>query len=150
MKAILQRVRSASVTVEDVVIGEIGHGLLVLAGWAPGDTESDNRWIASKIVQMRIFPDENGQMNRSLGDVQGHILVISQFTLFAATKKGNRPGFTLAAPPAEANWLYDHFLSTLSELHPHRIASGRFGADMLIRCDNYGPVTIPIDTQNKI
>jgi len=150
MKTITQRVHSASVTVEGETIGNIGHGLLVFAGWAQGETEQDHLWVASKLINMRIFPDEYGQMNQSLIDVGGEILLVSQFTLFASTKKGNRPGFSLAAAPAEALRLYEHFLNTLNELLPGRVQSGRFGADMLIRCENYGPVTIPIDTQNKL
>lgn len=150
MKTITQRVRTASVSVDDQIIGQIGEGLLVLAGWAQGDTESEHDWMASKLIQMRIFPDENGQMNRSLLDVGGEILLVSQFTLFASTKKGNRPGFSLAAAPADALRLYEHFCHTLSTLLPGHIQTGRFGADMLIRSENYGPVTIPIDTHNKI
>jgi D-aminoacyl-tRNA deacylase len=150
MKTITQRVRSASVKVDGEVIGQIGHGLLVLAGWATGDAVSDHEWMASKLIHMRIFPDENGQMNRSLLEVGGEILVVSQFTLFASTKKGNRPGFSLAASPADALRLYEHFCLTLNQLIPKRVQTGRFGADMLIQSENYGPVTIPIDTQNKI
>jgi D-tyrosyl-tRNA(Tyr) deacylase len=150
MKTITQRVRTASVIVDGQIIGQIGNGLLVLAGWAQDDTDSDHEWMASKLINMRIFPDENGQMNRSLLDVGGEILLVSQFTLFASTKKGNRPGFSLAASPADALRLYEQFCRTLSTLLPGRIQTGRFGADMLICSENYGPVTIPIDTHNKI
>jgi D-tyrosyl-tRNA(Tyr) deacylase len=150
MKTIIQRVHSATVAVDNELIGQIGHGLMVLAGWAPDDTESEHDWMASKLLNMRIFPDESGQMNRSLLDIGGEILVVSQFTLFASTKKGNRPGYSLAASPSDALRLYDHFCLTLHKMLPNRVQTGRFGADMLIRLENYGPVTIIVDTQNKI
>lgn len=150
MKTITQRVHTATVLVDGQVVGHIGNGLLVLAGWALNDSNSEHEWMASKLVNMRIFPDENGQMNRSLLEVDGELLLVSQFTLFASTKKGNRPGYSLAAAPADARLLYEQFCETLKMKLPGRVQTGRFGADMLIRSENYGPVTIAIDTQNKI
>jgi D-tyrosyl-tRNA(Tyr) deacylase len=132
-----------------VVTGAIGTGLLVLMGIEDADTFEDLEWLAAKIVNMRIFGDEQGQMNKALGDVNGSILLISQFTLFASTKKGNRPGFTRAARPEKAIPLYEAMIKKLSLLSDKEIRTGIFGADMKISLINDGPVTIAVDTKNK-
>lgn len=149
MRAILQRVTEASCVVEGQSTGNIETGLLVLLGIEDADTTEDLEWLSQKIVNMRIFGDENGLMNKSVIDVNGNILLISQFTLFAATKKGNRPGFTRAARPEKAIPLYEEMISKLSLLLQKQIQTGIFGADMKISLVNDGPVTISIDTKNK-
>lgn len=149
MRAVIQRVTEASCTVEGVVTGAIAEGFLVLLGIEDADTQEDLDWLAQKIAGMRIFSDENGLMNKSLTDVDGNILLISQFTLFAATKKGNRPGFTRAARPDKAIPMYESMISKLSSLINKNVQTGIFGADMKIRLLNDGPVTITIDTKNK-
>lgn len=149
MRAVIQRVSQASCRVEDQITGQIQQGFLVLLGIEAVDTIDDVTWLAQKIANMRIFGDEKGQMNRSLGDIDGNILLISQFTLFAATKKGNRPGFTRAARPEQAIPLYENMIRQLSALIDKEIQCGIFGADMKISLLNDGPVTILIDTQNK-
>lgn len=149
MRAILQRVTEASCVVEGKTTGTITSGLLVLLGIEDADTAEDLEWLSQKIVNMRIFGDENGLMNKSLTDINGNLLLISQFTLFAATKKGNRPGFTRAARPEQAIPLYEEMISRLSLLLQKTIQTGIFGADMKISLINDGPVTISIDTKNK-
>jgi D-tyrosyl-tRNA(Tyr) deacylase len=149
MRVVIQRVTEASCTVESVVTGAIAEGFLVLLGIEDADTQEDLDWLAQKIAGMRIFSDENGLMNKSLTDVDGNILLISQFTLFAATKKGNRPGFTRAARPDKAIPMYESMISKLSSLINKDVQTGIFGADMKIRLLNDGPVTITIDTKNK-
>ncbi len=149
MRAILQRVAQASCTVDDKVTGEIKTGFLVLLGIEGADNEEDVQWLAQKIAAMRVFGDENGMMNKSLADVDGNILLISQFTLFASTKKGNRPGFTRAARPDKAVPLYEQMTKTLEELTGKKVATGIFGADMKISLLNDGPVTIIMDTKDK-
>lgn len=149
MRAIIQRVTEAACIVDGLVTGSIGTGLLVLMGIEDADTFDDLEWLAAKIVSMRIFGDEQGQMNKALGDVNGNILLISQFTLFASTKKGNRPGFTRAARPENAIPLYEAMIKQLSLLSGKEIRTGIFGADMKISLVNDGPVTIAIDTKNK-
>jgi D-tyrosyl-tRNA(Tyr) deacylase len=149
MRAVIQRVTEASCTVEGVVTGAIAEGFLVLLGIEDADTQEDLDWLAQKIAGMRIFSDENGLMNKSLTDVDGNILLISQFTLFAATKKGNRPGFTRAARPDKAIPMYESMIKKLSSLINKDVQTGIFGADMKIRLLNDGPVTITIDTKNK-
>ena len=149
MRAVLQRVTQASCKVDDQITGEIGNGFLVLLGIEDADTQQDLEWLAQKIANMRVFGDENELMNKSLADIDGNILLISQFTLFAATKKGNRPGFTRAAKPEKAIPLYEAMIAKLSSLLGKKIATGIFGADMKIRLLNDGPVTISIDTKNK-
>lgn len=149
MRAIIQRVTEAACIVDGVVTGSIGTGLLVLMGIEDADTFEDLEWLAAKIINMRIFGDEQGQMNKALGDVNGSILLISQFTLFASTKKGNRPGFTRAARPEKAIPLYEAMIKQLSLLSGKEIRTGIFGADMKISLVNDGPVTIAIDTKNK-
>jgi D-aminoacyl-tRNA deacylase len=149
MRAVLQRVRSASVsTVEEGTV-QIGKGLLVLVGIEADDNAEDVRWLCAKIVQMRIFDDENGLMNRSVQDVDGELLVVSQFTLFASTKKGNRPSFIRAARPEVAIPIYESIKEELTTLMAKSIRTGVFGADMLVSLENSGPVTIIIDTKNK-
>ncbi|MFA6276059.1 MAG: D-aminoacyl-tRNA deacylase [Pedobacter sp.] len=149
MRAVLQRVTQASCTVDDKITGAIDTGFLVLLGIEDADTQEDLEWLAPKIANMRVFGDENGLMNKALADIDGNILLISQFTLFAATKKGNRPGFTKAARPDKAIPMYEEMIKTLSALLNKKIACGVFGADMKINLVNDGPVTIVMDTKDK-
>lgn len=149
MRAVLQRVSEANCTVDGVTTGSIATGFLVLLGIEDVDTSEDLEWLAQKIAGMRVFGDENGLMNKALADVGGNVLLISQFTLFAATKKGNRPGFTRAARPDKAIPLYEDMIKRLSLLLGKEIQTGIFGADMKISLVNDGPVTILMDTKNK-
>jgi D-tyrosyl-tRNA(Tyr) deacylase len=149
MKAVIQRVSSASVTIDRVVRGSIGQGLLVLLGIAGGDTADDGRWLAEKIAALRIFPDDAGQMNRSVRDTGCGVLVISQFTLIASTRKGARPSFHAAAKPAAARPLYEQFLAQMEAALARPVARGEFGAMMQVALVNDGPVTIIIDTRNR-
>ena len=149
MRAVIQRVSEASCKVEGEITGAIDNGFLVLLGIEDADTQEDLTWLAQKISNMRIFSDENGLMNKCLADINGNILLISQFTLFASTKKGNRPGFTRAARPDKAIPLYEQMKKELSQLIGKEVACGIFGADMKISLVNDGPTTILIDTQNK-
>jgi len=149
MRAVLQRVSEASVAIDGSVKGKIGTGLLVLLGIEDTDTEADLSWLSKKIVQMRIFGDENGLMNRSVQDVNGDILLISQFTLHAAVKKGNRPSFIKAARPEKAIPLYENMIVQLQADLGKPIATGTFGADMKVSLINNGPVTIIVDTKEN-
>lgn len=149
MRAVIQRVSSASCSVEGKISGAIAQGFMVLIGIEDTDTEEDLTWLAQKIVSMRIFSDEKGLMNKALADVNGSILLISQFTLYATTKKGNRPGFTRSAKPEKAIPLYEKMISELSRLMGKKIETGIFGADMQVSLINDGPVTICIDTKAK-
>ena len=149
MRAILQRVTSASVTVENEVIASIGRGLLILAGKEAADAEEDADWLAKKIVQLRLFADETGEMNRSVLDSGGEILVVSQFTLFASTKKGTRPSWHRAANPAIARPLYEALISKLAAQLGRPVSAGRFGAMMQVASVNDGPVTLIIDTKAR-
>jgi len=149
MRAVIQRVSQASCTVDDNITGQIDAGFLVLLGIEDADTAEDLQWMANKIVNMRVFGDENGLMNKALTDVDGNILLISQFTLFAQTKKGNRPSFIRAARPDKAIPMYELMIKTLNELTGKTIATGVFGADMKISLLNDGPVTIIMDTKDK-
>ena len=149
MRVVVQRVTQASVTINGTVKGEIGLGLLVLAGFCPADTDEDLKWTAGKLAQLRIFSDADHKMNLSVQDVQGDMLVISQFTLFASTKKGNRPSYISAAPPAIAIPLYEKFIVHLETALGKKVQTGEFGADMKVALLNDGPVTILIDSQNK-
>lgn len=149
MRAVIQRVTAASCVVEGNTTGSIELGFLVLLGIEDADTNEDLEWLAGKIVNMRVFGDEEGLMNKALADLDGNILLISQFTLFASTKKGNRPGFTRAARPDKAIPLYEAMIKQLSLLLNKEIQTGIFGADMKISLVNDGPVTITIDTKNK-
>lgn len=149
MRIVLQRVTEASVTIEDKVKGRIGKGILVLLGIENEDREEDITWLCNKIIKMRIFNDENGVMNLSLQDIEGEALVISQFTLHASTKKGNRPSYIKAAKPEVAIPLYESFLKHLGEIMKKKPACGIFGADMKVELLNDGPVTIIIDSKNR-
>ncbi len=150
MKAVIQRVSQASVTIDGNVKGAIQIGLLVLLGIENADTEEDIDWLANKIVALRIFSDENGLMNLSVKEVEGQLLVVSQFTLHASTKKGNRPSFITAARPETAIPLYQKFIARLDELTEKFTQTGEFGADMKVALINDGPVTIIIDTKNRV
>ncbi len=145
MKAVIQRVTSAKVEVEGELIGSCGQGLLILLGVAEGDTEADLDRVLQKIVKLRIFSDENGKMNRSVQDIDGEMLVISQFTLLANYKHGNRPDYMGAAAPAEANRLYEMFIERAQALVRH-VGHGKFGADMQVSLCNDGPVTIVMES----
>lgn len=149
MRVVIQRVSEASVTIDGLVKSAIGHGLLVLLGIAENDTTTDADWLIQKIVQLRIFPDENGLMNLSIKQIDGELLLVSQFTLFASTKKGNRPSFTAAAKPEKAIPLYQYFTEKMVLALEKNIGTGEFGADMKIALVNDGPVTIIIDSKNK-
>lgn len=149
MRVVIQRVSQASCSVDQQVVGTIGHGFVVLLGIEDADGIDDLRWLAQKIVGLRVFGDENGLMNRSLHDVQGNVLLISQFTLFAQTKKGNRPSFIRAAKPDKAIPLYEAMIAELAAHLGREIATGIFGADMKISLVNDGPVTIVMDTRDK-
>ena len=149
MRIVLQRVKSASVSIEGLVVGEIEHGFLLLVGVGPDDNRDDAYYLARKIAGMRIFSDENGKMNLSIDQVGGKILYVSQFTLFADTKKGNRPSFTGAASPETANMLYEEFNEILRTEYGLIVETGEFGADMQVSLVNDGPVTILLDTKNQ-
>lgn len=146
MRAVVQRVRSADVTVAEELIGQIDRGLVILLGVEAGDSDAECDYLAEKIVGLRIFGDAEGKMNLSLLDVGGAALIVSQFTLLADTRKGKRPSFVAAAPPAEGNRLYEAFCRKVSSLGIP-VATGRFGADMQVRLINDGPVTIILDTR---
>ncbi len=149
MRIVLQRVKSASVSIDEVVVGNINQGFLLLVGVGPEDTSDDASYLARKIAGMRIFSDENGKMNLSIDQVGGKILSVSQFTLFADTKKGNRPSFTGAASPEAANKLYEEFNEILRTEYGLIVETGEFGADMQVSLVNDGPVTILLDTKNQ-
>ena len=149
MRAVIQRVSEASCRVDDKITGAIGPGFLVLLGIEDADTDDDLQWLAQKITNLRVFGDENGLMNKALADVDGGILLISHFTLFAQTKKGNRPSFIKAARPDKAIPLYEKMKATLESLINKKVEAGIFGADMKISLLNDGPVTIIMDTKDK-
>ncbi len=149
MRVVLQRVASASVTVEDKIVGEIQKGILVLVGIEYADAQEDIDWLVTKIAQLRIFGDDNGVMNLSVEEVNGDVLVVSQFTLHAATKKGNRPSYIKAARPEVAIPMYEKFVSTLENKLGKKVPTGIFGADMKVALLNDGPVTIIMDSKNK-
>jgi len=149
VRVVIQRVSEASCKVDGNVTGSIGTGFLVLLGIEGADTEADLQWLAQKIVGLRVFGDENGLMNKALADVDGSILLISQFTLFAQTKKGNRPSFIRAAKPDKAIPLYEQMIKVLETLTGKKTETGIFGADMKISLLNDGPVTIIMDTKDK-
>jgi D-tyrosyl-tRNA(Tyr) deacylase len=149
MRVVIQRVSSASVSVDKKVIGSCAEGLLVLSGIEEADTEEDATWLSAKIVNLRIFSDAEGKMNLSLKEVNGEMLVVSQFTLHASTKKGNRPSYILAARPQKALPLFNTFVEMLKKELGRPIATGEFGAHMEVCLVNDGPVTIIIDTKNK-
>ena len=149
MRAVIQRVSHASVTIEGVRKSEIGQGYLILLGICDEDATEDVDWLVKKIANLRVFDDENGVMNKSITDVDGEILVISQFTLLASYKKGNRPSYIYAAKPDVAIPLYEYFCKALTEALGKEIGTGEFGADMKVELLNNGPVTICMDTKNK-
>jgi D-aminoacyl-tRNA deacylase len=147
MRAVIQRVEQAEVAIGGTVKGAIGHGLLVLLAVEPGDAADDIVWLSGKIVRLRIFDDEEGVMNRSVTEVKGGVLVVSQFTLFASTRKGNRPSYSRSAGPEIAVPLYEQFLSQLTTDFGGPIQTGEFGAQMVVSLANEGPVTIIIDSK---
>jgi len=150
MKAVVQRVSKASVTIDGKIVAAIQKGVLVLLGIEAKDTEEDIHWLSKKIANLRIFNDQNGVMNTSLIDDNGDCIVVSQFTLYASTKKGNRPSYIKAARPSIAIPLYEKFIDQLQQELGKEIQSGQFGAEMTLEIFNEGPVTIIIDTKNKI
>jgi D-tyrosyl-tRNA(Tyr) deacylase len=149
MRAVIQRVTNASVTIDDDVISSIGAGFMILIGIGTEDTNDDADWLTAKIAQLRIFADDAGLMNRDIREAGGDILVVSQFTLHASYKKGNRPSFIRAARPEQAIPIYEYFVATLSTKINKPIATGVFGADMQVSLTNDGPVTIIMDTKDK-
>jgi D-aminoacyl-tRNA deacylase len=149
MRAVIQRVTRASVEVKREIVSQIGRGLLVFLGVEGADSQEDGLWLAGKIARLRIFPDENGAMNLSVRDIAGDLLVVSQFTLFASTRKGNRPSFVGAAAPEQANQMYEEFCGQLETEIGRLVRRGIFGANMQIDLVNDGPVTIFIDTKRK-
>ena len=149
MRVVIQRASEASVTIGDQVRGKIGLGFVVLLGIEDTDTAEDIEWLCGKIARLRVFNDDDGLMNNSLADVGGGVLVISQFTLHASTKKGNRPSFTRAAKPEVAIPLYEQFIATLESKLGQTVQVGEFGADMKVALINDGPVTLTIDTKNR-
>jgi len=149
MRAVIQRVSLASVTVDEEVVAKIDKGLLILLGVEDADTQEDVEWLSRKISNLRIFDDEEGQMNHSVTDIDGELLVVSQFTLHASTKKGNRPSFMQAAKPEVAEPMYDKFVKYLEITAARDVQKGVFGAIMDVSLVNDGPVTISIDTKNR-
>jgi len=149
VRALVQRVRRARVDVADGLVAEIGRGLLVLVGIAADDTAEDRDWLARKLVGLRIFDDDAGVMNRSVDAVGGDVLAVSQFTLYASTRKGNRPSWSRAAPPDVARAQFDAFVGALSGQLGKAIAVGSFGADMVVSLENDGPVTIALDSRTR-
>jgi D-tyrosyl-tRNA(Tyr) deacylase len=148
MRTVIQRVTSASVSIGGEVVGEIGKGVMLLLGITPEDTQQDADWLVGKISKLRIFDDANGVMNLSLLDTGGDALVVSQFTLMASYKKGNRPSYIHAAPPAVAIPLYEYFVAQLQQTLGRPVPTGQFGADMQVSLTNDGPVTIVMDSKN--
>lgn len=149
MRVVLQRVTHASVEIDGALHSQIGRGLLVLLGIEPVDTQEDADWLVKKIAALRIFDDENGVMNRNVVDVDGQVLVVSQFTLMASYKKGNRPSYIRAARPEVAVPLYEYFVEQMAKTTGKPVETGIFGADMQVSLLNNGPVTITMDTHNK-
>ena len=149
MRALLQRVSTSQVRVDGLTIGQIEQGLLVLLGVAPDDKMADREWLIRKILNLRIFGDEAGRMNRSVTDIEGGLLVISEFTLFADASHGNRPSFMRSAPPEFAESAYNDFLVKLRQNHTGSVATGRFGANMQVELINDGPVTLLLDSKQK-
>lgn len=149
MRVVLQRVSKASVTIDGKIVSEIGRGMLILVGIEDEDTQDDINWLAAKIIQLRIFDDENGVMNLSVKEVEGEILIVSQFTLHASTKKGNRPSYIRASKPDFAIPIYEKFIQKTEELMGKKAGTGRFGAMMDVALVNDGPVTIIIDSKQK-
>ena len=149
MRVVIQKVTQASVSIENQTVASIDKGLLVLVGIEDGDTNEDIAWLSSKIVNLRVFDDDNGVMNLSVKEVEGEVLIVSQFTLHASTKKGNRPSYIKAARPEVAIPIYEAFIKQVETLLGKRVPTGQFGAMMQVSLCNNGPVTILIDTKNK-
>jgi D-tyrosyl-tRNA(Tyr) deacylase len=149
MRVVLQRVSEASVRVDGAVVGEIGRGLLLLAGFTEGDGEAEVKWMSEKVANLRVFPDEEGKMNLSLSDIAGGLLVVSQFTLYGDAEKGRRPSFVRAASPERAIPLYERFVAELESLAPGRVARGEFGAMMEVSLVNDGPVTLLLERESR-
>ncbi len=149
MRAVIQRVNFCTVIIDNKEFSKINKGILVLLGIAKDDTQQDIQWLAKKIVNLRIFNDQTGKMNKSLLDIDGEIMIVSQFTLFASTKKGTRPSYSHSAPPEIAIPLYNAFIEEVKRLVPKKVQTGLFGAYMKLKFENDGPVTICIDTKNK-
>lgn len=149
MKAVIQRVSKASVTIDNEKVAQIQDGLLILLGIEDVDGEEDIKWLSNKIANLRIFNDENGVMNRSINDIDGKAIVVSQFTLHASTKKGNRPSYIKASKPPIAIPLYESFVKVIESQLNNPVQTGKFGADMKVELLNDGPVTIIIDTKDK-
>ena len=149
MKAVLQRVLNSNVEIDGKIVGEVEKGYMILLGVADGDTKEDADWLLRKIPTLRVFEDDNGKMNRSCLDVDGEILVISQFTLLADCAHGRRPSFTKSAPPNIANELYEYFVEGLKQAGIKKVATGVFGADMKVSLVNDGPVTILLDSKEQ-
>lgn len=150
MKAVIQRVSKASVTINQKIVSRINNGLLILLGIESADTAEDIEWLSKKIANLRIFNDENDVMNRSLIDVDGDVIIVSQFTLQASTKKGNRPSYLNAAKPEIAIPLYEQFIAEFEKQINKKVGTGEFGADMKVELLNDGPVTIIIDSKNRV
>jgi len=149
MRLVIQRVSEASVQVNNKIVGQISHGLLILVGVEDSDTQEDIEWLANKAVNLRVFNDENGVMNKSVLETNGEILVVSQFTLMASTKKGNRPSYIRASKPEFSEKMYEKFKERLSVLLYKKVEAGIFGADMKVSLLNDGPVTLWIDSKNR-
>ena len=149
MRLLIQRVLNASVTIDGREHSRIGKGLLVLVGIENSDTQEDIDWLTGKLLRLRIFDDENGVMNLDVQQTEGEIMVVSQFTLFASTKKGNRPSYIRSAPEAFSHPMYEKFVAAVEQASGKRVATGEFGADMKVALTNDGPVTIWIDSHNK-
>lgn len=148
MRIVIQRVTSASVSINDAVVGQIGKGVMILLGITPEDTTADADWLVGKVSRLRIFDDANGVMNLSLQDIGGEALVVSQFTLMASYRKGNRPSYIHAAPPSVAIPQYEYFVKELQAVIGRPVPTGQFGADMQVSLTNDGPVTIVMDSKN--
>jgi D-tyrosyl-tRNA(Tyr) deacylase len=149
MKIVIQRVTAASVTIDNIINGQIATGMLILLGIEHEDDQTDADWLIQKVIGLRIFSDAEGKMNLSIDDVNGEFLVVSQFTLHASTKKGNRPSYIQAARPEHAIPLYEYFLKTLEINSKKKVSTGKFGADMKVNLLNDGPVTLIIDSKNR-
>ena len=149
MRAVIQRVSQASVSIDEKKVASINEGILVLLGIETQDTKEDSEWLSNKISSLRIFSDKDGKMNKSVTEVNGEVIVVSQFTLHAKTKKGNRPSYIKASRPEHAIPLYEQFKKDLSDVIGKEVQSGEFAADMKVSLTNDGPVTIIIDTKNK-
>ena len=148
MRIVIQRVSSANVSIDGAIVGQIGKGVMILLGITPEDTTADADWLVGKVSRLRIFDDANGVMNLSLQDIGGEALVVSQFTLMASYRKGNRPSYIHAAPPSVAIPLYEYFVKELQAVIGRPVPTGQFGADMQVSLTNDGPVTIVMDSKN--